>query len=308
MKTHFGELQIADAHLHFFSRKFFGTIAGQLPQPPDDEHLEALLSERLGFEVPPADPLVLASRWVQELDAHGVARAVAIASVPADESSVAAAAKAHPDRFSPYFMLNPKAPGALERVKRGFSELGLKGMCLFPAMHHFYPWDAELTPMYEIVAEAGGLVFIHCGQLKMGIRDKLGLPSPFDIRFASPLEIAGVARRFPSVPFVVPHFGGGFFRELLLVADECANVYTDSSSSNAWMDRLAEPMTLDRVFERALAVMGPSRILYGSDSSFFPRGWQRSHFEKQAGVLHDLGVSTEDAQAILGGNLTRIAF
>jgi predicted TIM-barrel fold metal-dependent hydrolase len=137
-------------------------------------------------------------------------------------------------------MLNPRAPDALERAKRAFRELGLRGVCLFPAMHHFHLWEKELRPTLEVVAEHRGVAFVHCGILKVGVRDKLGLPSPFDIRFANPLDVAGLARSFESVSFVLPHFGGGFFRELLLVASECGNVHTDTSSSNSWM---AEPLT-----------------------------------------------------------------
>jgi predicted TIM-barrel fold metal-dependent hydrolase len=118
--------------------------------------------------------------------------------------------------------------------------------------------------------------------------------------------VAGVARSFDTISFVIPHFGCGFFRELLLVASECANVHTDTSSSNSWIEKLPEPMTLKRVFERALAVLGPERIRYGSDSSFFPRGFLRDHLEGQMKVLAEIGVSPAQARDILGGNLARL--
>jgi predicted TIM-barrel fold metal-dependent hydrolase len=105
---------------------------------------------------------------------------------------------------------------------------------------------------------------------------------------------------------VLPHFGCGFFRELLLVASECGNVHTDTSSSNSWIEKLPEPMSLKRVFERALAVLGPERILYGSDSSFFPRGFLRDHLDGQLKILTEIGVSPAQAAAILGGNLSRL--
>jgi predicted TIM-barrel fold metal-dependent hydrolase len=300
VKTPFGELAIADAHAHFFSHNFFRTLAAGLKSPD-------VLKERLPFEFPPENPEALAARWAEELDRNGIARSVLIASVPGDEESVAAAARAYPDRFIPYFMLNPRAPDALERTKRAFSELGLRGVCLFPAMHHFHVWEKELRPILEVVAERRGIAFVHCGILKVGIRDKLGLPSPFDMRFANPVDVAGVARSFETISFVLPHFGCGFFRELLLVGSECGNVFTDTSSSNSWIERLPEPMSLERVFERALSVLGPERILYGSDSSFFPRGFLKAHLEGQLALLSRLGVGQAQAQAIFGGNLVRLA-
>lgn len=308
METPFGAVDVFDAHLHFFSRRFFATLAKGLPEPPEGGRLEEDIRARLPFELdfPPEDPVRLADRWVEELDRHGVARSVLIASVPGDEESVAAAAGAHPARFAPYFMLDPTAPDALERARRGFRELGMKGLCLFPAMHHYHVWEERLRPILEQAAEAGGVVFVHCGQLKVGIRDKLGLRSPFDIRFANPLSLGGVARAFQPLPFVVPHFGCGFFRELLMVADESPNVFADTSSSNAWREKLPDPMSLESVFARALAVLGPERLLYGSDSSFFPRGWQREHFDAQVLVLEALRTSAGDARAILGGNLAKL--
>jgi len=296
----FGDLKVADAHAHFFSHNFFRTLAASLPSPE-------VLREKLPFEFPPEDPVALASRWASELDRHAVARTVLIASVPGDEESVAAAARAYPERFIPYFMLNPRAPDAVERTRRAFRELGLRGVCLFPAMHHFHLWEKELKPIFEEVAALRGIVFVHCGILKVGVRELLGLPSPFDIRFANPLDVAGVARSFDTISFVIPHFGCGFFRELLLVGSECKNVLTDTSSTNSWIEKLPEPMSLKRVFERALAVLGPDRILYGSDSSYFPRGFLRDHLEGQVKLLAEIGVTPGEAAKIFGGNLGRLA-
>lgn len=306
MDTPFGELRIVDAHAHFFSHHLFEVLGSQLPEAPTAERLYEVLGAKLPLEFPSQDPASLGKRWVEELDRNGIARSVMIASVPGDEGSVGAAHKAHPGRIIPYFMLNPKAPDAVERTKRALDELECRGICLFPAMHHFYVWEKELYPIFELAAESGTVVFVHCGLLKLGIRDKLGLKSPFDMRYASPLEVSGVARTFDTIPFVIPHFGAGFFRELLLVAAECGNVYTDTSSSNAWMEKLPEPLTLRRVFERALAVLGPDRILYGSDSSFFPRGYVKERLTHQLEVASEIGLSAEDAARLFGGNLQRL--
>jgi len=125
VNTPFGDLKVADAHAHFFSHNFFRTLAASLKSPE-------ILKEKLPFDFPPEDPVALAGRWIQELDRHGVARSVLIASVPGDEESVAAAAQAYPERFIPYFMLNPRAPDGVERTRRAFRELGLRGSASFP--------------------------------------------------------------------------------------------------------------------------------------------------------------------------------
>ncbi|MGH9461691.1 MAG: amidohydrolase family protein [Vicinamibacteria bacterium] len=271
----------------------------------EEEALDAL-RDRLPFELPDAEPVNLARRWVAELDRHGVSRIVLIASVPGDEESVAAAARAYPDRIVPYFMLDPTRPEAPTRVERAFSELGFKGVCLFPAMHRFHAWDRRLFAIFERIQAHRGIVFVHCGHLRMGVRDKLGLPSRFDMRFANPVDLDGVAKAFPDMPFVLPHFGCGYFRELLLLADQCANVYADTSSSNGWMRLMPYSLDLKSVYAKTLEVLGPERILFGTDSSFFPRGWRRDLFDAQVGIVGELGVSRLHAAQIFGNNLTRL--
>ena len=53
------------------------------------------------------------------------------------------------------------------------------------------------------------------------------------------------------------------------------NLHVDTSRSNAWT-KYTPGLCLVNVFRQALAVLGPERMLFGSDSSFFPRGWQHA--------------------------------
>ena len=291
METPWGECAVADAHVHFFSRRFFETLATQAGSTAE------AISGRLGWELPDPDPAVAARWWDAELEARGVARAALIASLPGDGASVRAAVAAFPRRFFGYAMVNPltEAPGVLE---------GLNAACFFPAMHLYYMHDPRLEPFLAEAAAQGTLVFVHCGVLTVGVRRKLGLPSLFDLRYSNPIDLHGVALRYPRVNFAVPHFGAGYFREALMLADLCPNVYLDTSSSNSWMRY--QGLDLKTVFRRALEVAGPSRLLFGSDSSFFPRGWNREIFREQTPALAELGVTDGDARMILGGNLERL--
>jgi predicted TIM-barrel fold metal-dependent hydrolase len=172
-------------------------------------------------------------------------------------------------------------------------------------MHRYSMQDTRVEPLLEQAASRGLIVFVHCGVLTVGVRKRLGLPSLFDMRFSNPIDLHAVALRFPALKFVLPHFGAGYFREALMLADLCPNVYLDTSSSNSWMRY--EGLDLKTVFRRALEVIGSSRLLFGSDSSFFPRGWHAEIFNQQTAALHEIGVSAGDARLILGENLARIA-
>jgi predicted TIM-barrel fold metal-dependent hydrolase len=298
--------------VHFFSPTFFSTLAAQRQVATAD----AL--RHLGWD-DPGSPEALADRWATELDQQGVARAAIIASVPGDEASVAAALARHPSRFVGYFMLDPTRDDAESRVVAAL-EQGLRGVCLFPAMHGFPLYDPRVARIAEIVASfghagagalaagearRGPVVFVHCGVLSVGARQKLGLPSPFQLRFGNPLDLDAVARRHPHLPFVIPHFGAGMLREALMLADQCPNVYFDTSSSNSWI-KFHPDLTLVKVFELALAVAGPERLLFGSDSSFFPRGWHRAIYNQQRAALIDLGASDAQQGEIFGGNFARL--
>jgi uncharacterized protein len=68
------------------------------------------------------------------------------------------------------------------------------------------------------------------------------------------------------------------------VADLCPNVYLDTSSSNGWI-RYHPGLTLRNVFHHAMEALGPDRLLFGTDSSFFPRGWVRAVYETQAELV-----------------------
>jgi predicted TIM-barrel fold metal-dependent hydrolase len=290
-----------DSHCHFFSTRFFAALSKQRGK---GETVEQLCGE-LQWEAPGA-PEALADRWIRELDANGVRRAALIASVPGDEPSVAAAIARHPDRLVGFFMLDPSADDAVDRTRRAITESGLRGVCLFPAMSHVQLTDGRVQAVVETAAaHPGTAVFVHCGVLSVGVRRKLGLPSRFDLRLGDPLGVARLALAYPDLPFIIPHFGAGMFREALMAADTCANIYLDTSSSNSWI-RYTPGLTLDSVFETAVSVAGPRRLLFGTDSSFFPRGWQRAVHDAQKSALTAAGVAAAEQDLIFGGNFDRV--
>ena len=291
MQTPWGEIPVSDAHVHFFSRSFFEALGAESGRSA------AGVAETAGWVLPAEDPVELAHAWAAELDRNGVERAALIASIPQDQSSTLAAAAAHPGRFYAAAIVNPATADAALPA-------GLAMACLFPAMHGFEVGEARVIAVLDQAAALGCAVFVHCGVLSVGIRKKLGLRSFFDMRHANPLSLHAVAVRYPAIRFVIPHFGAGCLREALMLADLCPNVYLDTSSSNQWVRY--EGLDLKGVFRRALDVAGPGRLLFGTDSSYFPRGWNYEIFEAQTRALLDLGISSVDARQILGENLQRV--
>ena len=298
MLTPWGDFAVTDAHVHFFSRSFFSALGAQAGKTAEQ------VADSASWVLPPEDPAELGRCWAAELDAQGVTRAALISSIPGDEASVESAVAERPDRFFGFFMANPLEEGAVERVQIAL-RCGLHAVCLFPGMHGYAVSDARVEPVIRAAAAfAGRAVFVHCGVLKVGVRRKLGLPSPFDMRFSNPLELHSIALRYPGLKFILPHFGAGYLREALMLADLCPNVYLDTSSSNSWMRY--EGLDLKTVFRRALDVAGAARLLFGTDSSYFPRGWNYEIFEAQTRAMLDLGISNSDARLIIEENLPRL--
>jgi predicted TIM-barrel fold metal-dependent hydrolase len=60
------------------------------------------------------------------------------------------------------------------------------------------------------------------------------------------------------------------------------------------------------VYRRAIEVVGSGRLLFGTDSSFFPRGWNEQVFQAQTRALLDMDISESDVRLILGENLQRL--
>ncbi len=233
--TPWGEIEVADAHVHFFSPPFFQSLAEQKNKPD--------VGSLLGWEVPESSEY-LADRWVVELNHNGVDKAVIIGSIPGDIESVGIAVERHPERLHSVVMINPLLPAADIRCATALAIGAIDGIFLFPAMHQYSMHDHHVHSLLATIAgQTHGVVYVHCGMLSVGFRKKLGLPSPFDVRYSNPIDIHAVALAFPHVPFIIPHFGAGYLREALMLADMCPNVYFDTSSSNRWMR--CEPSGID---------------------------------------------------------------
>lgn len=301
MESPWGALPVNDAHVHFFSYRFFSALADQ------KKAQLATLPALLGWDLPDEQPEQLATSWALELDRRRVERAALIASIPGDADSVIAAVQKFPQRFYGYAMVDPTTADAIVQTSRILDSGHIQCLCFFPAMHRYSMHDDRVSALLDVAAAHPRVAaFVHCGVLSVGVRKRLGLASHFDMRYSNPIDLHEVALRFPTVRFIVPHFGAGYFREALMLCDLCPNIYLDTSSSNNWMRYEEAHLNLRTVFRRALDVAGPARLLFGTDSSYFPRGWNTQVFETQSKVLYEIGIDSEAARLIFHDNLQQL--
>jgi predicted TIM-barrel fold metal-dependent hydrolase len=299
-------MRISDAHAHFFSRDFYAALAREAAaaRGGDPEGLLLELSRKSGLEIPDPDSGKHARRWLAELDRHGVRYAVSIASVPGEEEAVRSGAAASGGRLVPFLAVNAANEAGIRQGVRALAEGGFRGVILFPAASGVEVCDPSLDPLHAAAAGSGAIVAVHCGVLEIRARDLLGIRPRYDLRRASPLAVSAAAERHPAVRFLIPHFGSGLFRETLIAGAQSPNIYVDCSSSNSWM-RIHD-LTLEGVFRKALDVFGPRRILFGTDSSTFPRGYRADVLEATRRALDAVGIGAEEKARILGENLIEI--
>ena len=267
-------MQICDAHCHFFSSRFLELLTKDLADLPAENRARAVC-ERLRWD-DPGRPMRsqaggcragprrrVASRADRE---HSRRRGVGGGGRPAASRRGSSGSSCSiPGRAD--------AAPRLERALRRAADCAASAC--FPRCTAT-AWTMSACEMSSRAAAThGAAVFVHCGVLTVGVRKKLGLPSPFDLRLGDPLAVAAVGRRLPR--------GAGDRaalrrRPASRGADGGRAVRRTSISTRrartAGCD-IIRGLTLDAVFRQALEVAGPDRILFGTDSSFFPRGWNR---------------------------------
>lgn len=298
-------MPVVDFHSHFFSRPFFETLAKLSPQQGSLDQKLARLCSKTGIELPAPDVASHLKRWIACLDEHDVEHLVTFASLPPEVPAVLEAVKMAEGRLSGMAIVDPTTYGAAPKAGE-LLDAGFKGLLCFPAMHGFDPSGPELGEVLEQAEPRGAIVYVHCGILVVKLRDLLGLPRPYDLTYANPLNLVPAANRHRGVTFVVPHFGAGFLRETLMLGAQCENVVVDSSSSNSWIKTQPGISNLGEVFAQALNVFSPSRILFGTDSGVFPKGWVAEREAEQRVILERVGCTPEEKEQVLGGNARRL--
>jgi len=298
--------QLVDFHSHFFSRSFFDALNAASTLPEEPEMRMQSVAARAQIELPPEDPKLLADRWLGEMDRHGVGHMVTFASLTPEAASVQEALNHAAGRLSGFVQLDPTQPGLLDQLDTLFGAGDFKGALFFPALHGYRLDGPEMEELLQRLEAYGTLIVVHCGLLRINLREAFGLPKRYDIQKANPLTLIPLANRHPLLSFVIPHFGAGFFRETLMAGSQCSNLHVDTSSPNNWIQTQSKHLTLADVFERTVAVFGAERVLFGTDSSVFPRGWRRDVLMGQREALGACGRSEAERQAILGGNASRL--
>lgn len=236
-------------------------------------------------------------QWLPQMERHGLAHVVLLTGGGNEHLSREVAP--YRTRFTGFAHHSPTLPEAPALLEHAVSQLGLRGYKMIAPSMECSVSDVQLDPLWQKVEDLGIPVLIHFGVWG----GAGGVPVHQNI---DPLSLFPVARRHPDIRFVVPHFGSGYWRELLHLCWTCPNVSLDTSGSNQWLRWEPYPLTLSGVFRRAYEAVGPERIFYGSDigPSSLEHGYR--FLQEQVQACTEAGIPEADIRQIFGGNAARL--
>jgi len=102
-------------------------------------------------------------------------------------------------------------------------------------------------------------------------------------------HLRNLAPRFPRLQIIVAHAGGDAWREGIAAAQVCPNLHLDFACSTPYRGAI----------ERALATVGPQRVLFGTDATLFDPLVMKSRYDA-------LSIDAPDRALIMGGNAEKL--
>ena len=298
MKSRLG-IEVIDAHAHFMTA---GSIKAWSQRGRSMSSFTKRTQTRTDMKTieVPDENFDAAQKWHDELDRYGVS-SVGFMIGPETYEEFLDARKRYPGYFLGYLNVQPNDPEAPKKIRQAAKD-GFYGIKLYPSTwNDTHVYSEQLYPIYEEVQKQKMVVFCHFG---------VSIGGEADLRSGNPIDIQIPARDFPDTSFIIAHFGAGFFREVLLMQYQADNVYMDSSGSNIWYKYLPEDLSVKDVFRHALRAGGPDKILFGTDSTFFPRGFRFNILEEQFNALQSLkkdgAINDEGIEKIFSGNHKRL--
>ena len=183
----------------------------------------------------------------------------------------------HPDRFDSFCYLNPSLPVdfSLAEIDRCVVNGPMRGIKLWISVHAD---DPRLDPIMERARQLGVPVLHHAWYKATG----------FAFNESTPAQIATLARRHPQVTIIMAHLAGGGWRGVRDVA-AYPNVVVDTSG--------AQPHA--GLVTYAIDLLGPERVVYGSD-------WPIRDFAVQRARVEGAGLDPVARDLVMGGNMLRI--
>ncbi|WP_394839564.1 amidohydrolase family protein [Pendulispora rubella] len=221
----------------------------------------------------PWDTTAPLERYLARASEAGITRTVVFSAFHSDYAAanreVARIVAKHEGRLIGFAFINPKSDVGNVRslVGEAVERYGFRGIKV-------HQHDGRITREVCEVAQSFGLPILY---------DVMGDVTILDL----------LAPEYPDVPFIIPHLGSfaDDYRAQISLIDKLPrlpNVYTDTSGVRRF-----------DLLESAVARVGPSKVLFGSDGPWLHPGLELAK-------IRALGLPPADERLIVGGNLLRL--
>lgn len=300
---------IVDAHSHLFPRAW--ESSGRLPADMFDVEAVFARQDEAGIDVTIlSDPHI----WYGERDLGEIANAREYNDFAAETVAL------HPSRLKALASATPwRGAEHVQEVERAIRELGLSGVAIATSDRGQY-LDEVPPEFWEKIEELEVPVFIHPGGTVVGqdlmdgyrLGEVCGRPLDTTLTLAR-FILTGVAERFPHVPLLCAHAGGG----ITMIADrlDFGHELRDYAPLGPWGPvKLERPpsyyvgrLHLDTVtfgprpLRLALDTVGVDQLVFGSDGPPVPFLASR-----MMQVVRDLGLDPSEEALVLGSNAQRL--
>jgi predicted TIM-barrel fold metal-dependent hydrolase len=192
----------------------------------------------------------------------------------------------YPGRIIPFISLPQEGKAAIAELEQG-TRAGARGIGeMAPGTYGASLWNIEtMRPLFAAIKKKGLPVIIHCNE-------PMGHPYPGKGKVGL-AEMRILVDALRGLKVILAHWGGGFFFYELMpeIAAICAGVYYDTAASPFLYNK--------RIYQIALSIIGPQRILFGSDYPLIPPRRYKQEME-------EAGLAEKELAAILGLNAQRL--
>jgi len=207
----------------------------------------------------------------------------------------AQAIREHPDRLIAFAAINATSgQAATDSIDRAV-ELGFRGLgeCLPQVQGHTLRDECWLKVVEKATA-ANLLINLH-------VTEPIGHDYPGKVE--TPLEdYVWLAEMFPDTTFILAHWGGllPFYELNPSVRHKMANVFYDTAASPLIYSK--------KVFRTVLDIIGPDRILYGSDYPLrlYPAEVTDPDFTTFLKEIRSANMTPDEEDALLYNNARRL--
>ncbi len=235
---------------------------------------------------------------------------------------IAATVRGKPARFEGFATLPTPSPEAAAReLRRGVTELGLKGAMLCGRTRDRNIDHPDFRPIFQAAADLGVPLYIHPQTPQRAVREAYysGFGEALDLAFATSgigwhyetgiqflrLILAGTFDRHPDLQVILGHWGEVvlFYLDRIDGLSRMSDTLERPVADYVRRNLVVTPsgMFSQSYLQRSIEILGVDRVMFSTDYPFrfAPNGGARA-------FLRDAALSEEDKAKIAHGNWERL--